>query len=40
MTPLQTVNLHLSAESAGGTHGLGAQMEAHGLWVALVRIRH
>jgi site-specific DNA-methyltransferase (adenine-specific) len=24
------VNLHLSAESAGGTHGLGAQMEAHG----------
>jgi hypothetical protein len=30
MTPLQTVNLHLSAESAGATRCLGGQMEAHG----------
>jgi hypothetical protein len=33
MTPPQTpqtVNLHLSAESAGATRCLGGQMEAHG----------
>ena len=29
-TVLPTVNLHLSAESAGAPRGFGAPMEAHG----------